>query len=119
MPSHKAPGDKLIGGTVNGNGSLVMRADTVGAGTVLSRIVAMVSAAQRSRAPIQRMADTVSGYFVPAVLGIAICRLHRLGDLGACARAGLCPDRSRLGRHHRMPVRTGIGDADVDHGRGR
>jgi Cu+-exporting ATPase len=72
MPSPKAPGDKLIGGTVNGNGSLVMRADTVGAGTVLSRIVAMVSEAQRSRAPIQRMADTVSGYFVPAVLGIAI-----------------------------------------------
>ena len=72
MPSPKAPGDKLIGGTVNGNGSLVIRADTVGAGTVLSRIVAMVSAAQRSRAPIQRMADTVSGYFVPAVLGIAI-----------------------------------------------
>ncbi|MDQ2763024.1 MAG: HAD-IC family P-type ATPase, partial [Pseudomonadota bacterium] len=72
MPAPKAPGDKLIGGTVNGNGSLVMRADTVGAGTVLSRIVAMVSEAQRSRAPIQRMADTVAGYFVPAVLGIAI-----------------------------------------------
>jgi Cu+-exporting ATPase len=72
MPAAKTPGDKLIGGTVNGNGSLVMRADTVGAGTVLSRIVAMVSEAQRSRAPIQRMADTVAGYFVPAVLGIAI-----------------------------------------------
>jgi Cu+-exporting ATPase len=71
MPSSKVPGDKLIGGTVNGNGSLVMRADTIGAGTVLSRIVAMVSEAQRSRAPIQRMADTVAGYFVPAVLGIA------------------------------------------------
>ncbi|MEA2791098.1 MAG: P-type Cu+ transporter [Acetobacteraceae bacterium] len=71
MPSSKGPGDKLIGGTVNGNGSLVMRADTIGAGTVLSRIVAMVSEAQRSRAPIQRMADTVAGYFVPAVLGIA------------------------------------------------
>ncbi len=72
MPSPKGPGGKLIGGTVNGTGSLVMRADTVGAGTVLSRIVAMVAEAQRSRAPIQRMADTVAGYFVPAVLAIAL-----------------------------------------------
>jgi len=72
MPSPKGPDDKLIGGTVNGTGSLVMRADTVGAGTVLSRIVAMVAEAQRSRAPIQRMADTVAGYFVPAVLAIAL-----------------------------------------------
>ncbi len=71
MPSPKGPGDKVIGGTVNGTGSLVMRADTVGAGTVLSRIVAMVAEAQRSRAPIQRMADTVAGYFVPVVLAIA------------------------------------------------
>jgi len=72
MPSPKVSGDKLIGGTVNGTGSLVMRADTIGAGTVLSRIVAMVAEAQRSRAPIQRMADTVSGYFVPVVLAIAV-----------------------------------------------
>jgi Cu+-exporting ATPase len=72
MPSPKGPNDKLIGGTVNGNGSLIMRADTIGADTVLSRIVAMVGEAQRSRAPIQRMADTVAGYFVPAVLGIAV-----------------------------------------------
>ena len=72
MPAAKHPGDKLIGGTVNGTGSLVMRADKVGADTVLARIVAMVAEAQRSRAPIQRMADTVSGYFVPAVLGVAV-----------------------------------------------
>ena len=72
MPSGKLPGDKLIGGTVNSNGALVMRADKVGADTMLARIVTMVSEAQRSRAPIQRMADTVSGYFVPAVLGIAV-----------------------------------------------
>jgi Cu+-exporting ATPase len=72
MPSGKIPGDKLIGGTVNSNGALVMRADKVGADTMLARIVTMVSEAQRSRAPIQRMADTVSGYFVPAVLGIAV-----------------------------------------------
>lgn len=72
MPAAKKPGDKLIGGTVNGTGSLIMRADKIGADTMLSRIVAMVAEAQRSRAPIQRMADTVSGYFVPAVLGVAV-----------------------------------------------
>src|SRR6202140_3337482 len=72
MPVAKQPGNKLIGGTVNGTGSLVMRADKVGADTMLARIVTMVAEAQRSRAPIQRMADTVSGYFVPAVLGVAV-----------------------------------------------
>src|SRR5271167_33671 len=72
MPPAKQPGDKLIGGTVNGTGSLVMRADKVGADTMLARIVSMVADAQRSRAPIQRMADTVSGYFVPTVLGTAV-----------------------------------------------
>jgi Cu+-exporting ATPase len=72
MPVVKQSGDKLIGGTVNGTGSLVMRADKIGSDTVLARIVAMVAEAQRSRAPIQRMADTVSGYFVPAVIVVAI-----------------------------------------------
>ncbi|WP_268921293.1 heavy metal translocating P-type ATPase [Siccirubricoccus phaeus] len=71
LPVEKAPGAKVIGGTVNGTGSLVMRADKVGSDTMLSRIVAMVAEAQRSRAPIQRMADTVSGYFVPAVIAVA------------------------------------------------
>jgi Cu+-exporting ATPase len=71
MPAAKKSGDKLIGGTVNGTGSLVMRADKIGADTMLARIVAMVSEAQRSRAPIQALADKVSGYFVPAVLGVA------------------------------------------------
>jgi len=72
MPAAKKSGDKLIGGTVNGTGSLVMRADKIGADTMLARIVAMVSEAQRSRAPIQALADKVSGYFVPAVLGVAV-----------------------------------------------
>ena len=72
MPSAKAAGDRLIGGTVNGTGALTMRADKVGAETMLSRIVAMVAEAQRSRAPIQRTADMVAGYFVPAVLAVAI-----------------------------------------------
>jgi Cu+-exporting ATPase len=72
MPSPKGPADKVIGGTVNGTGSLVMRADKVGADTMLSRIVAMVADAQRSRAPVQRLADTVAGWFVPAVLAVAV-----------------------------------------------
>ena len=71
MPVAKQPGDRLIGGTLNGTGSLVMRADKVGAETMLARIVAMVAAAQRSRAPIQRLADRVAGFFVPAVLACA------------------------------------------------
>jgi Cu+-exporting ATPase len=71
MPVPKQTGANLIGGTVNGTGSLIMRADKVGADTMLARIVAMVAEAQRSRAPIQRMADTVSSYFVPAVILVA------------------------------------------------
>jgi len=72
MPSPKSKDDTLIGGTVNGTGSLVMRADMIGATGMLSRIVTMVSDAQRSRAPIQKLADTVAGYFVPVVLAIAV-----------------------------------------------
>src|SRR5665213_1512314 len=71
LPNAKTIGSKLIGGTLNGTGALIMRADKVGEGTMLSRIVAMVSEAQRSRAPIQRLADTIAGYFVPAVLAVA------------------------------------------------
>ncbi|MET3667476.1 copper-translocating P-type ATPase [Caulobacter sp. 1776] len=72
MPVHKAPGDKVIGGALNKTGSFVMRADKVGADTLLAQIVAMVAEAQRSRAPIQRMADQVSGWFVPAVILAAL-----------------------------------------------
>jgi Cu+-exporting ATPase len=72
MAVTKVSGDNLIGGTVNGTGSMIMRADRVGSDTMLARIVAMVSEAQRSRAPIQRTADIVAGYFVPAVLAAAI-----------------------------------------------
>jgi Cu+-exporting ATPase len=71
MPVEKEIGARVIGGTINGTGSLVMKAEKVGADTMLSRIVHMVSEAQRSRAPIQRLADQVSGWFVPAVIGVA------------------------------------------------
>ncbi|HEU5479948.1 MAG TPA: copper-translocating P-type ATPase, partial [Candidatus Tumulicola sp.] len=71
IPVAKAAGDTLVGGTVNGTGSLVMQAQRVGAETMLARIVAMVAEAQRSRAPIARLADTVSSYFVLAVVAAA------------------------------------------------
>jgi len=71
IPVEKAAGEKLIGATVNGNGSLLMRAEKVGADTLLAQIVNMVADAQRSRAPIQKLADTVAGYFVPAVVSVA------------------------------------------------
>ncbi|WP_442583645.1 heavy metal translocating P-type ATPase [Mesorhizobium sp. ASY16-5R] len=72
LPVEKAKGDAVTGGTLNRNGTLVMRAEKVGADTMLSRIVEMVAKAQRSRAPIQGLADTVSFYFVPAVVLAAV-----------------------------------------------
>ena len=72
MPVEKGPGAALIGGTLNGAGALVMRAERVGAETVLARIVQMVAEAQRSRAPIQHLADVVAAWFVPAVIAFAL-----------------------------------------------
>jgi Cu+-exporting ATPase len=72
MPVEKRAGDAVIGGTLNQTGSFLMVADKVGKDTVLSRIIGMVAEAQRSRAPIQKVADAVAGYFVPAVLAIAV-----------------------------------------------
>src|SRR5262245_3710856 len=72
LPVAKGPGDRVSGGTLNGTGSLVMRAEHVGADTLLARIVRLVADAQRSRAPIQHLADAVSGWFVPAVMAVAV-----------------------------------------------
>ena len=72
MPVTKGAGDKVIGGTMNRSGALVMRADRVGRDTMLAQIVEMVAQAQRSRAPIQRLADQVSGWFVPLVIAVAV-----------------------------------------------
>ena len=72
IPVEKQAGDRVIGATVNGTGGLVMRADKVGADTLLARIVALVSEAQRSRAPIQKLADVVAAWFVPIVIAIAV-----------------------------------------------
>ncbi len=72
MPVSKEPGEKVVGATVNQTGSFVMRAERIGSETLLAQIVQMVAEAQRSQAPIQKLADTVSGYFVPAVIGVAV-----------------------------------------------
>ena len=72
VPVAKAEGDKVIGATVNGNGSLTIRAERVGADTLLARIVHMVSEAQRTRAPIQKLADVIAAYFVQVVVAIAV-----------------------------------------------
>ena len=83
MPVEKGPGDEVIGGTVNQTGSFVMEAERVGSETVLSRIVQMVADAQRSRAPIQGLADKVSGYFVPAVIVTAVITFALWAWLGS------------------------------------
>ena len=72
MPVTKEHGSQVIGGTLNQTGGFVMRAEKVGRDTMLARIVQMVAEAQRSRAPIQRLADRVSGWFVPAVIAVAL-----------------------------------------------
>lgn len=82
MPLTKAAGDKVIGGTMNQSGAFIMRADKVGRDTMLAQIVQMVAQAQRSRAPIQKLADQVSGWFVPAVIGIALLAFVAWGLVG-------------------------------------
>ncbi len=82
IPVEKTTGARLIGATVNGTGSLLMRAERVGADTLLAQIVHMVSEAQRSRAPIQRLADVTAGYFVPAVVLAALATLAVWGIWG-------------------------------------
>jgi len=72
VPMEKVTGDEVTGATINGSGSLVIEARRIGADTVLSQIIAMVAEAQRSRAPIQKLADQVAGVFVPAVVGVAV-----------------------------------------------
>ena len=82
LPVAKKRGDAVTGATLNGTGSFVMRAERVGSGTVLAQIVRLVSAAQRSRAPIQALADTVAGYFVPGVIAIAAITFVLWATLG-------------------------------------
>jgi len=82
LPVTKRPGDKVIGATINTSGSLVVRAEQIGAQTVLAQIVQMVAQAQRSKAPMQRLADVVAGYFVVVVVGIALLSFLAWGFFG-------------------------------------
>ena len=86
IPVEKQKGDRVTGATVNGTGSLIMRAERVGSETLLAQIVRMVAEAQRSRAPIQKLADQVSGYFVPIVVGAAILTFVIWGVWGPAPR---------------------------------
>ncbi|MEE2829667.1 MAG: heavy metal translocating P-type ATPase [Myxococcota bacterium] len=83
LPASKQPGDTVTGATVNGTGMMLIRAERVGADTLLSQIVRMVSEAQRSRAPIQKVADLVSGYFVPVVVGVSVLTFTAWALLGS------------------------------------
>ena len=94
-----------------------MRAERVGATRCSAQIVHMVAQAQRTRAPIQRSADTVAGWFVPAVIAIAIVTFVVVGLLRARAAPGLRAGQRRGGADHRLPLRARTGHADVDHGR--
>jgi P-type Cu+ transporter len=121
IPVEKHPGDRVIGATINGTGGFLMRAERVGAETMLARIVGMVAEAQRSRAPIQRIADRVSGYFVPAVLAAAALTFvawllaggdHAIGQAILAAVAVLiiaCPCALGLATPMAVMVATGRG----------
>ena len=116
IPVEKTAGDKVTGATVNGNGSLIVKAERVGAETLLAQIVRMVSDAQRSRAPIQKLADRVAGYFVPTVVGHRDRDVLRLEHVGAAAAPGTRAGECGGGSDHCLPVRAGARDAHVDHG---
>ena len=91
IPVRKRKDSKVTGGTVNGTGSFIMRAERVGSDTLLAQIVRMVGGGQRSRAPIQKLADVVAGYFVPAVVGVAVLTFVVWALLGSGACAWLMP----------------------------
>ncbi len=121
MPVTKAAGAHLVGGTMNQTGALIMQAQQVGQETLLSRIVVMVARAQRSRAPVQRMADRVAAWFVPAVLAIAVAAFFAWGLWGPPPRLGhgmiaavsvliiACP--CALGLATPMSIMVGVGRA--------
>jgi Cu+-exporting ATPase len=113
MPIEKSKGNKITGGTVNGNGTFIMKAERVGGDTLLAQIVRMVSEAQRSRAPIQRLADKVSSYFVPAVFLFSIVTFIVWGLIGPEPRMAYaiiaCPCALGLATPMSIMVGTGRG----------
>ena len=95
----------------------MMRAERVGSDTLLARIVKMVGEAQRTRAPIQRLADRVAAWFVPAVVVVALLAFVAWCAVGSRAVAGACAAERGGRADHRLPVRAGARDADGRHGR--
>ena len=117
LPVARHEGDHVTGGSVNGEGVLVVRTSAVGAETTLARIVRLVESAQAKKAPVQRLVDRVSAVFVPVVIAIALAHAARLG-MGHGPLAVGDPQRGG-GARHRLPVCAGAGHADGDHGRHR
>ena len=119
LPVEKNVGDKVTGGTVNGTGSFVMRAERVGSDTLLGQIVNMVAEAQRSRAPIQGLADKVAGIFVPAVLAISVLTFVLWLWLGPEPQLAYAIVNAVAVLIIACPCALGSRHADVDHGRRR
>ena len=116
LPVSKQPGSQVIGGTLNSSGSFLMWAEKVGRDTMLARIVQMVAEAQRSRAPIQRLADRVSAWFVPLVIAAAVAAFVAWSVWGPEPRLCYATGRRCRRAHHRLPVCARTCNADVDHG---
>src|SRR6266496_2734640 len=117
MPAAKRAGDTVIGATMNTTGSLRVRAEKVGLDTMLAQIIKLVQQAQASKAPIQRLADAVSGYFVPAVMAIAVATFAIWFVAGPAPHPGAGVGGG--GADHRLPVRARPGHPAVGHGRHR
>ncbi len=116
MPVDKQPEARVTGGTMNTGGSFLMRAERVGADTLLSQIVRMVGEAQRSRAPIQRTADAIAAWFVPVVVLIAVVAFAAWAALGPVAATGPRARRGRGRADHRLPLCARARHAHGDHG---
>ena len=114
IPVEKVSGDKIIGGTINGKRPFTMKAENVGSDTLLAQIVRMVGEAQRSRAPIQRLADVVSAYFVPAVIVVAIIAFAVWMIFGSFTYALVAAVSVLI---IACPCALGLGNADVNYGR--
>ena len=115
LPVEKSAGDAVVGATINKHGTFKFVATKVGRETALAQIIRVVEEAQGSKAPIQRLADVVSAYFVPAVVGRRPAHLRRL-VLGRRRRLHPGAAQHDGGARHRLPVRAGPCDADGDHG---
>jgi Cu+-exporting ATPase len=118
LPVEKKPFDNVVGATINGQGTLMMEAKKVGSETLLAQIIDLTAQAQRSRAKIQRIADTVAGYFVPAVILVSITTFAIWIYL-ARSQSWTCRCGSGFSALDSLPMRSGTGDARFNHGRNR